>query len=140
MKKILIFVFIIVTVIVTVSGCSKKDNAQFDVFYGETEKWLVIGMKDNTFQFIYKGDVEDLKKNNNDGKINFHYGTSSGTTGAVQLLNDTNYYQLKFIDNFIAGLSPKSTLNGNKYINVQISYGDTKDSIDLAAYTEYKTN
>lgn len=118
----------------------KKENIQFDIFYGETEKWLIIGTNDNMFQFIYKGNAEDLKKYNNNGKINFHYGTSLGSMGSTQLLNDTNYYQVKFEGDFITKLSSDSTFNGNKFINVQISYGDTTDSIDLVAYMQYKVN
>jgi len=145
MKKFSISVFILVAIITTtlmtlVSGCSKTENAQFDVYYGETEKWLVVGTNDNVFKFVYKGNAEDLKKNNNSGEINFHYGTSLGTTGAVQLLNVTNYYQVKFEEDFITNLPSKATFNGNKYINVKISYADTIDSIDLSPYVEYKGN
>jgi len=140
MKKILVSVFIIVTLITIVSGCSRKENIQFDNFYGETEKWLVIRTNDNVFQFMYKGNAEDLKKNNNNGKIDFHYGTSLGSAGSTQLLNDTNYYQVKFEEDFITELPPSTTFNGNKFINVQIRYADTTDSIDLAAYMEYKVN
>jgi len=126
MKKSLTSVIIIIaviTLITSVSGCSKKENAQFDVFYGETEKWLVIG-----------------RKNNNSGKINFQYGTSLGTTGSVQLLNDINYYQVKFEEDFITNLPSKAFFNENKYIYVIISYADITDSIDLSPYVEYKVN
>ena len=136
MIKNLIFVFIILTLIAILSGCSKNENAQFDIFYGETEKWFVIGNNDNVFKFIYKGNGEDLKKNNDNDIINFHYGTSLGTAGSSQLLNDTNYYQVKFKEDFITELLSGSTFNENKFINVQISYADTTDSIDLAAYME----
>lgn len=139
MKKYLIIILIIATFISILTGCSKKENIQFDKFYGETEKWLVIATTDNVFKFIYKGNVEDLKKNNNIGKVNFHYGTSLGSTGSTQLLNDTNYYQVIFEDDFITELT-NTTFNGNKFINVQIAYADTNDSIDLAAYREYKVN
>ncbi len=143
MKKSLTSVIIIIaviTLITSVSGCSKKENAQFDVFYGETEKWLVIGTNDNVFKFIYKGNTEDLRKNNNSGKINFQYGTSLGTTGSVQLLNDINYYQVKFEEDFITNLPSKAIFNENKYIYVIISYADITDSIDLSPYVEYKVN
>lgn len=140
MKKVLISIFIIFTLITIVIGCSKKENIQFDNFYGETEKWLVIRTNDNVFQFIYKGNVEDLKRNNNNGKIDFHYGTSLGSTGSTLLLNNANYYQMKFREDFITELPSNSTFNGNKFINVKISYADTTDSIDLAAYMEYKVN
>lgn len=139
MKKYLILILIISTFISIVIGCSKKENIQFDKFYGESEKWLVIGTTDNVFKFIYKGNVEDLKKNNITGKVNFHYGTSLGSTGFTQLLNDTNYYQVIFEDDFITELT-NTTFNDNKFINVQIGYADTYDSIDLAAYMEYKGN
>jgi hypothetical protein len=140
MKKILISIFIIVTLITIVIGCSKKENIQFDTFYGETEKWLVIRTNDNVFQFMYKGNTEDLKKNNNNGKIDFHYGTSLGSTRSTQLLNNSNYYQIEFKEDFVTELPSNSTFNGNKFINVKISYADTTDSIDLAAYLEYKVN
>ncbi|HEY9059626.1 MAG TPA: hypothetical protein VIO64_03850 [Pseudobacteroides sp.] len=138
MRKFLVSILIIVTLVAIISGCSKKENIQFNNFYGDTEKWLVIRTNDNVFKFIYKGNAEDLKKNNNTGKISFHYGTSLGTIGATQLLNNTNYYQVEFKDDLITELPSNSTFNGNKFINVQIGYADTTDSIDLAAYMEYK--
>ncbi len=98
-----------------------------------------VGTNDNVFKFIYKGNAEDLKKNNSTGKVDFHYGTSLGSTGSTQLLNDTNYYQVKLEYDFIMELT-NTTFNGNKFINVQIAYADTTDSIDLAAYMEYKVN
>lgn len=139
MRKICLSVFIIVTLIAIVGGCSKSENVEFDIFYGETEKWLVIGTPDNVLRFIYKGNAEDLEKDNDNGKIYFYYGTSLGSTGSAQLLNDTNYYQVKFKEDFIKGL-PNTTFNANKVINVQIRYADAIESIDLFAYTGYKAD
>ncbi len=139
MRRICISVFILIALIATVSGCSRKQDAVFSIFYGETEKWLVIGTSDNVFKFIYKGNAEDLKKDSDNGEIYFYYGTSLGSTGSAQLLNDTNYYQVKFEEDFIKGL-PDTAFNGDKIVNVQIRYGDTIESIDLSAYTEYKAD
>ncbi len=143
MKRIIISILIIASFVTIVIGCTKKEDIHFENFYGETEKWLVIRTNDNMFKFVYKGNAEDLKKNNSTGKINFHYGTSLGTTGYTQLLNNTNYYQVKFKDDFITEIAANSTFKGNKFINVQIDYSDSPnstDSIDLAAYMEYRSN
>lgn len=139
-RKAMICIIAIVTVILLFCSCSKKENAQLIIFYGETEKWIVIGNENNKFQFIYKGAPADLKINKTTDKISFFYGTKSGTTGLTVSLNAANYYQVKFNDNFLADLEPsqKDMFNGNKLVNVQISYADTTETVDLAAYTEYE--
>ncbi|HEY8363237.1 MAG TPA: hypothetical protein VIK77_10190 [Tissierellaceae bacterium] len=83
MRKYLIGFLIITIILYLVSGCSKGKNAETTIFYGETEKWIVVVDAYNTFHFIYKGDLEELKNKNPSNKINFFYGTSLGTTGAV---------------------------------------------------------
>lgn len=140
MRKYLISILTIVLILYLVSGCSKDENAETTIFYGGTEKWVVVVDAYNTFHFIYKGDLKDLKNENPSNKIHFFYGTSLGTTGAVQSLNNTNYYKQKFERDFITGLtlSRRNAFNSDKFINVQISYGKTTDSIDLAAYYKIK--
>ncbi|HEY8362897.1 MAG TPA: hypothetical protein VIK77_08440 [Tissierellaceae bacterium] len=140
MRKYLISILTIVLILYLVSGCSKDENTETTIFYGDTEKWTVIVDTYNTFHFIYKGDLEQLKNENPSNKINFFYGTSLGTTGAAQSLNNTNYYKQKFESDFITGLtlSHRDAFDGDKFINVQISYGNTTDSVDLAAYYKIK--
>lgn len=141
-RKITICIAAIAAIIFLFSGCSKKENIKFNIFYGETEKWTVIGSESNEFQFIYKGEPADLKINNTTNNISFFYGTASGTTGLTVSLNAAAYYQAKFNDNFLVDLEPSQNdkFNGNKLVSVKINYADTTDTIDLAAYTEYKAD
>lgn len=141
MKKLMFSILSVVIIIFMMSSCSKKENKQIDIFYGETEKWLVMATKDNKFEFVYKGNQDDLKKNNNSNNISFAYGTTLGTTIITEPLKDTTYYQEIFKANYIPDLenSRKTSFIGNKFVNVQISYAKTKNSIDLAPYIERKT-
>ena len=125
--------FITITVlflILLLNGCSKEPEKNSEIFYGESDKWIVIGTIENTFKFSYKGNVDDLMKSNPEKKITFSYGTFQGSTVATETLTSATFYEVAFINNFIKDAESDS----NNLVNVQISYGKTSDSIELQEY------
>ncbi len=134
MKKIII-VIITMFFLFTMNGCSKNENIKPDMFYGETEKWVVIATADNLFKFMYKGEVKDLKTDTS-SEISFAYGTSLGTVVETQPVNNKSYYEQKYTADFLSELniSNKNTFGGDKFINVKISYANVTDEVDLTAY------
>ena len=115
--------------ILLISGCSTKSQPKSVIYYGESDHWIVIGTKENTFKFSYKRNVDDLMKSNPENKITFAYGTSEGSTVTTETLTSTTFYEVSFDSNFIR------TVDSNSLINVQINYGDTNISLNLQEYT-----
>ena len=118
-------------IILIISGCSTKSQPKSVIYYGESDNWIVIGTKENTFKFSYKRNVEDLMKSNPENKITFSYGTSEGSTVTTETLTSTTFYEVSFDSNYIKA----DETDSNSLINVQISYGGTNVSIDLQEYS-----
>lgn len=142
MKRSFILVTILILIIYLFNGCSKEIQKQRVIFFGESEKWIVIGTEDNKFRFNYKGNTDDLAKNNQEKKISFAYGTLQETTIITESLKSKAFYEVEYDDNFIKDIevNSESAFNNNKFINVQISYGESTDHIDLGAYFSYEDN
>ena len=128
MKKIFIRMAFLVFVLL-LNGCSKESQGNGEIYFGETDQWIVIGTIENTFKFTYKGNVDDLVASNPDNKITFSYGTSQGSTVMTEALTSTSFYEVEFTGNYMKDAASNNT------VKVHIDYGKTSDSIELHEYT-----
>lgn len=129
MKKIFIKLTFLVFVLL-LNGCSKESQGNSEIFFGETDLWIVIGTIENTFKFTYKGNVDDLVASNPENKITFSYGTSQGSTVMTEALTSKSFYEVEFTGNYM-----KDAAASNNTVKVHIDYGKTSDSIELHEYT-----
>lgn len=113
--------------ILLLNGCSKETQKNNNIYFGETEQWIVIGTAENTFKFSYKGNMDDLINSNPEKKITFSYGTFQGSTAVTETLTSTTFYEVTFTNNFIK----EDVKDSNDMVKVQIDYGETSDSIEL---------